>query len=114
MRHGAVTLDTPTFELRQTLMGKYGDEAANIVFHLEDQGDELLSLRYDLTVGQLSIYQEIIASNYQVPFARYLTMHGLKKMKRFQIGKVFRHERTATTQGRYREFYQCVSFLFIF
>lgn len=49
-RHGAETIDTPVFELREVLMGKYGEEGSKLVFDLVDQGGELCSLRYDLTV----------------------------------------------------------------
>ncbi|XP_027256619.1 histidine--tRNA ligase, mitochondrial isoform X3 [Cricetulus griseus] len=42
-----------------------------------------------------------------VPFARYLAMNKLKKMKRYQVGKVWRRESPALVQGRYREFCQC-------
>lgn len=43
-RHGAVQIDTPVFELRDTLRGLYGDEA-KLIYDLADQGGELLSLR---------------------------------------------------------------------
>lgn len=49
-RYGAVTIDTPVFELRDVLMGKYGDEGSKLVYDLADQGGEICSLRYDLTV----------------------------------------------------------------
>lgn len=49
-RHGAETIDTPVFELREILMGKYGEESAKLVYDLADQGGEMCSLRYDLTV----------------------------------------------------------------
>ncbi len=65
MKHGAVELDTPVFELKETLTGKYGEES-KLIYDLEDQGGELLSLRYDLTV----------------PFARYVGQRGLAKIKR--------------------------------
>jgi histidyl-tRNA synthetase len=48
-RHGAAEIDTPVFELRETLMGKYGEEGGKLIYDLADQGGELLSLRYDLT-----------------------------------------------------------------
>lgn len=89
-RHGAQGLDTPAFELKETLTEKY-NEQSGLIYDLEDQGGELLSLRYDLTV----------------PFARYLAMNKLKKMKRYQVGKVWRRESPTIVQGRYREFYQC-------
>lgn len=49
-RHGAETIDTPVFELREILMGKYGEEGAKLIYDLADQGGEKCSLRYDLTV----------------------------------------------------------------
>ncbi|XP_004841968.1 probable histidine--tRNA ligase, mitochondrial isoform X4 [Heterocephalus glaber] len=89
-RHGGKGLDTPAFELKEMLTEKY-NEQSGLMYDLEDQGGELLSLRYDLTV----------------PFARYLAMNKLKKMKRYQVGKVWRRESPSIVQGRYREFYQC-------
>jgi len=50
-RHGAVTIDTPVFELRKVLMGKYGEDSTKLVYDLEAQEGELYSLRYDLTVS---------------------------------------------------------------
>lgn len=49
-RHDAVSIETPVFELKEVLMGKYGEES-KLIYNLEDQGGELLSLRYDLTVN---------------------------------------------------------------
>jgi histidyl-tRNA synthetase len=89
-RHGAVGLDTPVFELRETLMGKYGEES-KLIYDLADQGGELLSLRYDLTV----------------PFARYLAMNNVGNIKRYHIAKVYRRDNIAVEKGRFREFYQC-------
>lgn len=34
--HGAVALDTPVFELRETLMGKYGEDS-KLIYDLADQ-----------------------------------------------------------------------------
>ncbi|KAK4423878.1 Histidine--tRNA ligase, cytoplasmic [Sesamum alatum] len=87
-RHGAMALDTPAFELRETLMGKYGEDS-KLIYDLADQGGELCSLRYDLTV----------------PFARFVAMNGLTSFKRYQIAKVYRRDNPS--KGRYREFYQC-------
>ncbi|XP_060167509.1 histidine--tRNA ligase, cytoplasmic-like [Lycium barbarum] len=87
-RHGASALDTPAFEMRETLMGKYGEDS-KLIYDLADQGGELCSLRYDLTV----------------PFARYVAMNGLTSFKRYQIAKVYRRDNPS--KGRYREFYQC-------
>uniref|UniRef100_A0A0K0E1K2 histidine--tRNA ligase n=1 Tax=Strongyloides stercoralis TaxID=6248 RepID=A0A0K0E1K2_STRER len=89
--HGGETIDTPVFELKEILMGKYGDEGGKLVFDLADQGGELCSLRYDLTV----------------PFARYLAQNKITNIKRYQIAKVYRRDQPYMTKGRYREFYQC-------
>eukprot|EP00897_Mesotaenium_endlicherianum_P002848 jgi/Mesen1/2591/ME000164S01714 len=89
-RHGAVELDTPVFELRETLMGKYGEDS-KLIYDLADQGGEILSLRYDLTV----------------PFARYLAMHPLGNVKRYHIARVYRRDNPQMSRGRFREFYQC-------
>lgn len=35
-RHGAMALDTPAFELRETLMGKYGEDS-KLIYDLADQ-----------------------------------------------------------------------------
>ena len=51
--HGAVSIDTPVFELRETLTGKYGEDS-KLIYDLADQGGESLSLRYDLTVREES------------------------------------------------------------
>ncbi|XP_068085982.1 histidine--tRNA ligase, cytoplasmic isoform X1 [Anabrus simplex] len=89
-RHGAETIDTPIFELKEVLTGKYGEDS-KLIYDLADQGGEILSLRYDLTV----------------PFARYLAMNKISNIKRYHIAKVYRRDNPAMTKGRYREFYQC-------
>mmetsp|Transcript_11100 Transcript_11100/g.24501 ORF Transcript_11100/g.24501 Transcript_11100/m.24501 type:complete len:640 (+) Transcript_11100:1165-3084(+) len=89
-RHGAVEIDTPVFELKETLTGKYGEDS-KLIYNLADQGGELLALRYDLTV----------------PLARFLALNSVGNIKRFHIGKVYRRDQPALARGRYREFYQC-------
>jgi len=89
-RHGAQPLDTPVCERREIMAGKYGEEA-KLIYNLEDQGGEALSLRYDLTV----------------PFARYLGQNKIQAMTRYQIAKVYRRDNPSITKGRFREFYQC-------
>lgn len=89
-KHGAETIDTPVFELKDVLTGKYGEDS-KLIYDLKDQGGEILSMRYDLTV----------------PLARYLAMGKVSSIKRFHIAKVYRRDNPAMTRGRYREFYQC-------
>lgn len=88
----AVRMDTPTFEILSTLIDKYNnDENAKEIFILDNKKEsgEKCGLRYDLTV----------------PFSRYVKSNKVNKMRRYQIGKVFRRDNPSP--GRYREFYQC-------
>lgn len=89
-RHGGVEIDTPVFELKELLTGKYGEDS-KLIYDLADQGGELLSLRYDLTV----------------PFARFLAMNSVGNIKRYHVAKVYRRDQPQLARGRYREFYQC-------
>lgn len=89
-RHGGVGIDTPVFERRDTLMGKYGEDS-KLIYDLADQGGEILSLRYDLTV----------------PFARYMATSGTTNIRRYHIAKVYRRDQPILTRGRFREFHQC-------
>lgn len=91
-KHGAETIDTPVFELKDVLTGKYGEDS-KLIYDLKDQGGEILALRYDLTV----------------PLARYLAMNKVSNIKRYHIAKVYRRDNPSFARGRYREFYQCVS-----
>lgn len=89
-RHGAETIETPVFELKDVLTGKYGEDS-KLIYDLKDQGGEILALRYDLTV----------------PFARYCAMNKIDKIKRYHIAKVYRRDNPSIARGRLREFYQC-------
>lgn len=88
--NGAVEIDTPIFELKETLTNKYGEDS-QLIYDLKDQGGENLSLRYDLTV----------------PLCRFFNTNNLNQIKRFHIGKVYRRDEPNMNKGRYREFYQC-------
>lgn len=88
--HGAFPLDTPVCERRDILANKYGEES-KLIYNLEDQGGEALSLRYDLTV----------------PFARFLGQNKIQALTRYHIAKVYRRDNPSITKGRFREFYQC-------
>ena len=94
MVHSGITpneiLSRPVFELKEILAGKYGEDS-KLIYDLADQGGELCSLRYDLTV----------------PFARWLAMTSTQSIKRYHIAKVYRRDQPAMTKGRMREFYQC-------
>lgn len=94
-----------------------------MIYDLQDQGGELCSLRYDLTVSHktLLLFDSVAGTDTeamispttrlttQVPFARYLAMNSQPSMKRYHIGKVYRRDQPVMSKGRMREFYQCVS-----
>lgn len=90
-KYSFTPLDTPVIEYANVLLAKAGGETEKQIYRLK-KGDNDLALRFDLTVP-LAKY---VAKNYNeliFPF------------KRYQIGKVYRGERTQ--RGRFREFYQC-------
>jgi len=89
-RFGFVPLDTPILEYSDVLLAKAGGETEKQIYRF-NKGDTDLSMRFDLTV----------------PLAKYVAMHAGElafPFRRYQIGKVFRGERTQ--KGRFREFYQ--------
>ncbi len=90
-KYGFLPLDTPVVELSEILLAKAGGETEKQIYRFS-KGDNDLSLRFDLTVP-LSKYVAKNYGNLSFPFRRY------------QIGKVYRGERTQ--KGRFREFYQC-------
>lgn len=89
-RFGFVPLDTPILEYSEVLLAKAGGETEKQIYRF-NKGDTDISMRFDLTV----------------PLAKYVAMHSGElafPFRRYQIGKVFRGERTQ--KGRFREFYQ--------
>ncbi|KAL4064856.1 hypothetical protein V8B97DRAFT_1985926 [Scleroderma yunnanense] len=88
--YGGSCLDTPVFERKDILAGKYGEDQ-KLIFDLMDQGGEQLALRYDHTV----------------PLARYIAMSGATVQgKIWQVGKVYRRDNPVMSKGRMREFMQ--------
>lgn len=91
---GFEPLQTPAFEFADAL-GKFlpDEDRPNVgVFSLQDDDEQWMSLRYDLTA----------------PLARYVAENydGLAKpYRRYQAGSVFRNEKPGP--GRFREFVQC-------
>ena len=86
-RHGGQPIFTPVFELRENLYNQYGEDE-KLIFNLEDQKGDICSLRYDLTV----------------PFARFISKHKISRMRKWQIGEVYRRDNPS--KGRLREFTQ--------
>ncbi len=92
-RYGCRPLETPILCHHEVLASKYagGEEILKEVYHLKDQGNRELGLRYDLTI----------------PFARVIGMNQNLRMpfKRYEIGRVYRDG--PVKMGRLREFIQC-------
>ncbi len=89
---GFAPLETPTLEYASLLLGKYGQEADQLVYAFEDRGGREIALRYDQTVPSARLLTQ-----YQSQLPRYF--------RRYQMQNVFRAEKPQA--GRYREFTQC-------
>jgi histidyl-tRNA synthetase len=93
-RYGYEPLETPAFEYTDAL-GKFlpdQDRPNAGVFSLQDEDEQWMSLRYDLTA----------------PLARYVAENRLSiptPYRRYAIGPVFRNEKPGP--GRFRQFMQC-------
>lgn len=92
--YGFEPLQTPVLELQETLYGKYGEDAENLIFNAQHgrSTGEPLAMRYDLTVPLARVVAQY-ENEITLPF------------KRYHIAPVWRGERPQ--KGRYREFYQC-------
>lgn len=89
--YGFSPLETPAIEYKETLLGKYGEEADKLIYLFMDRGGRDVGLRYDLTV----------------PLARVVAQHQNElhlPFRRYQIGPQWRAEKPQA--GRYREFWQ--------
>lgn len=91
--YGFEPLQTPVLELKETLYGKYGEDAEKLIYHAQHPGGkEEVAMRYDLTVPLARVVAQY-ENEIKLPF------------KRYQLSPVWRAERPQ--RGRYREFYQC-------
>ncbi|MCI5047316.1 MAG: histidine--tRNA ligase, partial [Aquisalinus sp.] len=92
--YGFDPLETPAFEFTDAL-GKFlpdVDRPGQGVFSLQDDDEQWMSLRYDLTAP----LARFVAENYDaLP----------KPFRRYQVGRVWRNEKPGP--GRFREFTQC-------
>ncbi|NJB82308.1 histidine--tRNA ligase [Wenyingzhuangia aestuarii] len=111
---GFQSIETPSFENLQTLMGKYGEEGDRLIFKILNSGDYLG--KADATLLENKDSQKLISTisekalryDLTVPFARYVVQHQNEiefPFKRYQIQPVWRADRPQ--KGRFREFYQC-------
>lgn len=128
-KYGFAPIETPSFELSSTLMGKYGDEGDKLIFRILRSGNYLnklnvaeisdgllqqdfdkLNLEERKELGGLTgkISEKALRYDLTVPFARFVVQHQNElsfPFKRYQIQPVWRADRPQ--RGRYQEFYQC-------
>jgi len=113
-KYGFAPIETPSFELSTTLMGKYGDEGDRLIFRILNSGDKVKKADVQsLEEGNLprfanSISEKALRYDLTVPFARFVVQHQNDltfPFKRYQIQPVWRADRPQ--KGRYQEFFQC-------
>lgn len=113
-RFGFAPIETPSFELSSTLMGKYGEEGDRLIFRILNSGEKQKKADLDaLAEGNLarfanSLSEKALRYDLTVPFARFVVQHQNElsfPFKRYQIQPVWRADRPQ--HGRYQEFYQC-------
>ncbi len=112
--YGFSPIETPSFELSSTLMGKYGEEGDRLIFRILNSGDKMKKADVDaLAADNLprfanSLADKALRYDLTVPFARFVVQHQNEltfPFKRYQIQPVWRADRPQ--HGRYQEFYQC-------
>jgi len=113
-KYGYQPIETPSFELTSTLMGKYGEEGDRLIFKILNSGEKLKKADVQaLENNKLpkfanSISEKALRYDLTVPFARFVVQHQNElsfPFKRFQIQPVWRSDRPQ--HGRYQEFTQC-------
>ena len=112
--YGFDPIETPSFELSSTLMGKYGEEGDRLIFRILNSGEKMRKADLQaLEEGNLprfasSLAEKALRYDLTVPFARFVVQHQHEltfPFKRYQIQPVWRADRPQ--HGRYQEFYQC-------
>ena len=112
--YGFSPIETPSFELSSTLLGKYGEEGDRLIFKILNSGDKVKKVDLQaLEEGNLARFSNSLAEkalryDLTVPFARFVVQHQNElsfPFKRYQIQPVWRADRPQ--HGRYQEFYQC-------
>ncbi len=111
---GFSPIETPSFELSTTLLGKYGEEGDRLIFRILNSGEKVRKADLQaLEEGNLARFSNSLAEkalryDLTVPFARFVVQHQNElsfPFKRYQIQPVWRADRPQ--HGRYQEFYQC-------
>lgn len=112
--YGFSPIETPSFELSSTLLGKYGEEGDRLIFRILNSGDKMKKADLDALASDNlprfanSLAEKALRYDLTVPFARFVVQHQNElsfPFKRYQIQPVWRADRPQ--HGRYQEFYQC-------
>jgi len=113
-KFGFSPIETPSFELSSTLMGKYGEEGDRLIFRILNSGEKMLKADVEaLNESNIprfanSLAEKALRYDLTVPFARFVVQHQNDlsfPFKRYQIQPVWRADRPQ--HGRYQEFYHC-------
>ena len=113
-KYGFAPIETPSFELASTLLGKYGEEGDRLIFKILNSGEKVKKADLEaLKKGNLARFSNSLAEkalryDLTVPFARFVVQHQNDisfPFKRYQIQPVWRADRPQ--HGRYQEFFQC-------
>tara|TARA_Y100000385_G_scaffold170654_1_gene176740 strand:+ start:834 stop:2201 length:1368 start_codon:yes stop_codon:yes gene_type:complete len=112
--NGFSPIETPSFELNKTLLGKYGEEGDRLIFRIMNSGEKVKKADSEALqnneLGKFvsSLSEKSLRYDLTVPFARFVVQHQNDlpfPFKRYQIQPVWRADRPQ--HGRYQEFYQC-------
>ncbi len=112
--YGFAPIETPSFELSGTLLGKYGEEGDRLIFRILNSGEKMKKADVDALQNDNlprfanSLAEKALRYDLTVPFARFVVQHQNElsfPFKRYQIQPVWRADRPQ--HGRYQEFYQC-------
>ena len=111
---GFAPIETPSFELSKTLLGKYGEEGDRLIFRILNSGDKMKKADIEALQSENlprfanSLSEKALRYDLTVPFARFVVQHQNEiafPFKRYQIQPVWRADRPQ--HGRYQEFFQC-------
>jgi histidyl-tRNA synthetase len=112
--YGFEPIETPSFELSGTLLGKYGEEGDRLIFRILNSGEKMKKVDLEaLSQENLprfanSLSEKALRYDLTVPFARFVVQHQNDiafPFRRYQIQPVWRADRPQ--HGRYQEFFQC-------
>ena len=79
--YGFAPIETPSFELSSTLLGKYGEEGDRLLFRILNSGDKMKKADLDALHNENlprfanSLSEKALRYDLTVPFARFVVQH---------------------------------------